>query len=161
MHRLHLILLFLLPKISVGQNLVQNGSFEEYSDCPTTYGRINLADGWIKVRGSGDYYNLCGSNGFGVPDNANGNQNPFEGNGYGGLATYALGFVGREYVRTYLIETLQADFKYNVSIKLSLADTSGFAVKSFGFASLNHSHQMTNLFYLIYRPKCLMRTHHF
>jgi hypothetical protein len=116
------------------QNLVSNPSFDEHSDCPYDLGQISFAVGWTKVRGSVDYYNVCGSSDWHVPDNYAGFQNPFDGAAYGGLAVWGDGASNfREYVGTELLVPLLSESKYDVSIKLSLADTVQFAIKNFGF----------------------------
>lgn len=41
-------------------NLVSNGSFENYSSCPTGFGSIALAVGWLNPSNSTpDYFNSC------------------------------------------------------------------------------------------------------
>lgn len=73
------------------QNLVPNGSFEEYSFCPTVLGQIERASGWFyPFSCSPDYFNYCSQPGdqSDVPLNAAGFQEPFSGSGYAGLITY-------------------------------------------------------------------------
>lgn len=73
-----------------GQNLVPNGSFEEYSYCPDHWSQFggNVTD-WMVVSNSPDYMNSCrDSSDLGVPYNLFGYQFPSEGNAYVGLCTY-------------------------------------------------------------------------
>jgi hypothetical protein len=129
-----LVLVLLSPHVWAQQNLVPNPSFEEYSDCPDNLGQIDLAQGWIEIRGSVDYYNSCGTSNWGVPDNYNGHEEAFGGRAYGGLAVWGFGVSNfREFVAVQLTDPLLSGSKYDVSIRLSLADTSRFAVKNFGF----------------------------
>jgi len=127
------VLVLLCLTCQAQQNLVANSSFEDYTSCPSGTGQIYLADGWKNVRGSVDFFNICGSTNFGIPNNYGGHQEPVDGRGYGGLATWASEFSnGREYLGTQLPEPLVPELKYVVSIKLNLADTVQFAVRNFG-----------------------------
>jgi hypothetical protein len=130
------VLILQCPIAWAQQNLVPNPSFEEYSDCPDNLGQLNLTEGWTGVLGSVDYYNVCGTNGYGIPANNGGYQESFEGGrGYAGVAIFGLGVSNfREYVGVQLIEVLQMDYKYDVSVRLSSADTAQFAVRNFGCA---------------------------
>ncbi len=135
MRCLALCLLFLLPMLSDGQNLVPNPSFEEYTECPYSTGQIWIADGWMNVKGSVDYFNVCGEPPYNVPNNFNGYQESFH-----GLANGGFGFWGnfgvtnfREFVGIELTNPLMEGAKYDVSVRLSLADTVQYAVRNFGF----------------------------
>jgi hypothetical protein len=148
---LTIVLILLCPNIWAQQNLVPNPSFEEYSDCPDNLGQIHLADGWIEILGSVDYYNVCGTNGYGVPDNPVGHQESFEGRGYAGVAVFGFGVSNfREYAGIQLTESLQTDHKYDVSIRLSLSDTVQYAVRNFGIVftqtqSINDINALLNM----------------
>lgn len=75
-----------------GQNLVPNGSFEQYTLCPSNSGQVLLADGWSIISQSPDYFNRCNSNdSVDVPHNIAGYQEPFHGDAYMGVATYHQG----------------------------------------------------------------------
>lgn len=74
------------------QNLVPNGSFEEYTTCPTNQGQVERCVGWTSNSASPDYFNRCDTNGFvDVPFNLIGYQNAFDGDAYMGGATYLEG----------------------------------------------------------------------
>ncbi|HYV90843.1 MAG TPA: hypothetical protein VE978_03635 [Chitinophagales bacterium] len=47
------MMIFIVGRM-VGQNLVGNGSFEDYSSCPTLVGQNTNAIGWMSFRQSPD-----------------------------------------------------------------------------------------------------------
>lgn len=53
--KIFIIAYFLLPTAfySLSQNLVQNGSFEEYYQCPYNYTQLDFAKGWFAPWGGG------------------------------------------------------------------------------------------------------------
>ena len=115
------------------QNLVSNGSFETHQLCPDGYGQIDVVHGWVSIRGSVDYFNSCGSNGYGLPDNDFGFQTAIDGDAYIGMVFWAFGIPNaREYVGAQLIQRLEAGKKYNVRLVLSLADTVSYAIRNVG-----------------------------
>ena len=90
-----LILLFVVATLTgsiSAQNLVPNGDFETFTECPDNLDQFSNASGWIPYRGTPDYFNACNvTNYVGTPLNlTNGFQFPLSGNGYGG-------FIGLEY----------------------------------------------------------------
>ena len=74
--------------LSAGQNLVPNGSFEEYTSCPELISSVFLT-GWTNLHTtSADYFNACNLNGVAdVPLNQFGYQYASDGQAYVGLAT--------------------------------------------------------------------------
>lgn len=84
-----LVLLVLRGIVGSAQNLVPNGSFEEYTECPTNQGQVERALGWTSNLASPDYFNRCSTNdSMDVPLNLLGYQDAFDGNGYMGVYTY-------------------------------------------------------------------------
>ncbi len=83
-----------------GQNLVINGSFEDHKDCPSNFTSIAaiLDEVSTPTSSSGDYFNSCGDEEFGIPTNFKGEQPAAEGKAYLGLYFYALNDY-REYVQ--------------------------------------------------------------
>lgn len=80
-----------VPGVGASQNLVPNGSFEDYTSCPSDWGQIDRATGWYwPFYTSPDFFHTCASplEHSDVPQNAAGYQEPFEGQGYGGVITY-------------------------------------------------------------------------
>lgn len=118
-----------------GQNLVQNHSFELYANCPDTY-TVFEALNWEQLsnhNGNADYYNSCAPLPlYSVPDNTRGTQDAFDGNAYGGFLAFNQFAGGREYIQTQLSEPLTANKIYEISMFVSLAEDSNFAVNRLG-----------------------------
>jgi hypothetical protein len=116
----YIILFACLTKQFFGQtNLVINPSFEEYSSCPDFIGKTYLATGWDNFTGSGDYFNVCGTSGTGVPGNSFGYQTPFNGNAYCGIITYYSNALYREIIGGTLQTPLTVSQKYYFSFRTS------------------------------------------
>jgi len=114
-----------------GQNLVVNQSFEDFTTCPVNFMGVNamLEEVSVPTASSGDYFNTCSASDFGVPTNFKGDQEAADGNGYLGLYYYALNNY-REYAQLNTARTLREKFPHKISIKVSLAETSAFAIKN-------------------------------
>jgi len=116
-----LFILFILPLCSVAQNLVPNGSFEEYEECPDGLGTVSC-NGWYSVLNSCDNFNSC-STLVGVPDNPQSYQSAFDGDGYCGFHTYALNNPEyREILGVKLMESLEIGATYYFSFQINKAD---------------------------------------
>lgn len=124
-------------------NLVPNGSFEEYWECPTgndlNDGQLEKCKHWWKPTfGTSDYFNRCHTNGIvDVPDNLYGNQEPYQGEGYVGIGLIAWNnsttVVERsEYIQCQLDQQLSPCVEYKFSMKVSLAETSTHAMGKIG-----------------------------
>lgn len=116
----------------MGQNLIENPSFELSSKCPEELG--NLADDvdhWsVSTSGTTDYFNQCSTT-MGVPKNFNGEQDALDGQGYAGF--YLIGPSDyREYVQGTLTAQLKAGQKYSLSFYVSLSEKSNFAIRDIG-----------------------------
>src|SRR5947207_3313209 len=90
-----LLLILLVSCRVIGQNIVTNPSFENYSSCPNVPGDINYATSWMSYGNSPDYYNSCSTYSaclqgpsFSVPFSSAGYQLAATGQGYCGLLTY-------------------------------------------------------------------------
>ena len=119
--------LLLAPRC-LAQNLVPNGSFEEYTECPDYWNQMNRATGWSKYRGSPDYFNSCDTGIFvSVPNNVVGQQDAATGQGYAGVYLWCE-FPGdsREHLGAMLLEPLVPGVPVSVSFKVAPA-TNGFA----------------------------------
>lgn len=116
------------------ENLVFNGSFEEYSTCPQRIDAIGIMRGvdawWQPTKGSSDYFNACGGRECLTPRNKMGVQEPHDGNAYCGIYCSKENY--REYLQTELRESLVAGRHYRVSFWVSLADKSPYAVATLG-----------------------------
>lgn len=129
-----LFLLSFLPLCSVAQNLVSNGNFEEYTDCPYGTSQYTFpATGWHVGWLTPDYFNTCADyeSDVSIPNNWFGYQQPYNGNAYSGVFAFLVGG-GREYIQGTLLSPLTIGTKYYVSLKVSLADYSATASNNMG-----------------------------
>ena len=113
-----LFFFFLLSSSITAQNLVPNGSFEDYISCPEHLDGLEFVEHWYKSiiypgldyyqNPSPDYFHECATHpSAGVPENLLGDQIPFDGNAYCGLFTYDEMFQNdREVVGVQLTEAL-------------------------------------------------------
>lgn len=117
------------------QNLVTNGSFEQYTTCPLTLSQMGNCVGWGPYTvGSPDYFTSCTLNATAsVPSNGFGSQAAAHGNAYAGLVDYmgASNNLYREYIYT-TISPLQIGATYEISMSVSLADNSGYGSNGLG-----------------------------
>ena len=135
------LLCFALLEVLGQVNLVSNGSFEEYSQCPDPAtldpmpdNMIELATGWDNPTGySPDYFHSCVviANGLGVPQNGYGHQNARTGNAYAGLISM-IETDGREYIQTQLATQLIAGKQYVVTFYVSLAESCLYSSNNMG-----------------------------
>lgn len=110
---------------ATAQNLVPNGSFEEYTECPDQLNQIHLSDGWSRFRGSPDYFNRCAEGSFtGVPSNWSGWQEPATGDGYAGVLLW-MDFPAntREQFGTMLTEPLEPEVPVFISFKVAVGSS--------------------------------------
>lgn len=131
------------------QNLVPNGDFELYQNCPLEKGAIYYpgssiihelyVKNWISpTPGSPDYFNVCNSKSFeiSIPKNYLGNETPHSGNGFAGIVLYTEElpscFECKEYLQVKLSEPLIKGNIYEASVFISLADNSKYAVSEIG-----------------------------
>ena len=120
-------------------NLVPNGSFENYTWCPSGIGNLNLVSDWdIPNMSSPDYFNSCavGTWVF-VPQNRFGYQFAKTGQAYAGLVTSQ--HAGnpqinsyREYVQCQLTQPLNAGVDYFFRAFVSGGDSSQYTSNDFG-----------------------------
>ena len=124
--------------INICQNLVCNGDFEWYFDTVYASALFYLAQPWNDYGfTTSDYYNEITTtsplfNDAGIPNNYNGYQyDKFAANGNkayaGSIAWDGSGQCYREYLISQLKDTLIAGQRYNVSLDISLSDTSRYA----------------------------------
>jgi hypothetical protein len=123
--RIPIFLVSLLnASLAQAQNLVPNPSFEEYTDCPPSFGWWSDVVDWTSpYTASADYFNACaGGILCSVPFNNLGYQYPADGDAYMGICTYD-GVPGggnyREIIATELIEPLQPGIPVYLSFKTS------------------------------------------
>ena len=136
------ILIIMTHNILLCQNIVYNGSFEDYSICPNNLMQLNRATHWFSANwgggGSSEYYNACDNPGnFGVPHNLAAFQYARTGNAYSGTDCYEFNDIYpheyREYIEGSLRYPLLIGHQYCVSFYLSLANpSSSYGVDALG-----------------------------
>lgn len=117
------------------QNLIYNGSFEEYYSCPVSNDlnndQLELAKGWWKpTNGTSDYFNACNNGVVSVPTNFWGFQPAHEGLAYVGFGAIDFSdsgqILGMEFVQTKLKEQLKPCSEYTLTMYVSLANKSEY-----------------------------------
>jgi len=109
-----------------GQNLVPNGGFEQFSNCPNGYSQLDFAVPWTNPHnisyGSPDYYHQCASasSTVNVPNTGIGFQAAHSGGGFSGI--YAISSVVREYMEVQLSSTLVGSNCYHFEMYVNLAN---------------------------------------
>lgn len=129
-------ILFLLSFSLIGlelyaQNLVPNGGFEEYSECPMFLGELDSkCDFWygsivtpgipMDENPSPDWYHSCGlQEGMVPPDVGLGYQLPLMGDGIAGFIVYRGNNTGyREYIGSTLTQALVPNAQYSVRFNI-------------------------------------------
>ena len=114
----------LWPRMDAGaQNLVPNGSFEEYTSCPDFWNQLVRATGWQVSAISPDYFHACSSTGYvGVPQNVVGYQLPATGQGYaGGISWLEVVSNQREFLGIELIEALVPGQTVHLEMRVAAA----------------------------------------
>ena len=128
--------LFLAPAAAQAVNLVPNPSFEQYVNCPFTFGQFYETVSWnAPTAGTSDLFNACAPLSFrsvSVPVNTTGVQAAQNGVGYAGLIPYSAAPDYREYLQAPLNAPLVNGMTYTVGFYVSLADTAMFAVDRIG-----------------------------
>ncbi len=150
-HTLLYCLLFLFTSdYSFGQqNLILNGDFEEYWECPDDLTQIEKCKNvynpcyhsWSPPNppvwsSTSDYFNTCASivSQVNVPSSVFGYQNAYSGNGYLGLSNCEESGNYKEYVQLSFTDSLLPFSIYQFSLYLNLADVGGNTSKHLGFA---------------------------
>lgn len=149
------------------QNLVLNGSFENYDTCPNTYSQIYRAVPWFQPFlytsfTTADFFNVCANNSSpaNVPNNWVGYQYARTGNGYGGIVIFRE-INWREYIEDTLNDTLQGGKKYCVELYVNLAEASNWAIKDFGLYLSQDSVLDTTGYYIPYIPQIFNTSNNF
>ena len=124
------------PGVGMTQNLVENGSFEDYLQCPDDLYQIDRAVGWSAIVGSPDYFNACSDTIVtDVPANGVGYQHAFEGEAYVGCGTYASWGLAREPIQSQLITPMVAGQSYFLSMQVSPGGFGSIQSYTVGLAS--------------------------
>lgn len=141
---LYIVTFVILFSSVYSQNLVPNGSFEIFTQCPANGDKIYYATEWfqptkypggynINQSSSTDYYNSCAGNSpyTSIPKNFWGYQNTANGNAYIGMVYFHIAGNYREYAEVKLTENLVAGRKYHLNYYISLIDGSKYATNQF------------------------------
>ena len=132
-----LVLLFITANTMMAQNMVPNGSFENYSNCPIGLSGIGygVATGWLDYHESCDYFNTCHTSLFStasVPLNQFGWQHAASGNGYMGIINGVYSSSDDKETAMRNIVPLSIEAKYEVSMSVSLSNRSGMSTNDLG-----------------------------
>ena len=128
---------WILPTLCAAQNLVPNGSFEDYQVCPGSYSQHPAefrVTSWRSVNsGSPDYFNSCSEGEAGVPYNWAGLSDAFDGHGYAGIYMWMdLEKDYREYLHCKLNEPLIKDSVYHIEFRYKLSSYSKYCTDRIG-----------------------------
>jgi OOP family OmpA-OmpF porin len=129
--------LFLLPCLAAGQNLVGNSGFEEYYRCPSSFStdaRDYYLPAWSSPnKGTPDHYHQCSWGDSDVPFNWAGQSNAHSGMGYSGIYSWSEnGKNYREYIQCELTKPLERGARYRVEFYFKLSSYSVYAIDRFG-----------------------------
>lgn len=151
------ISLFCCSQFNSQTNLVYNGDFEQYSECPTNLStpgdlQIEKCLGWTApTYGTSDYFNECASLYVGIPNNFFGNQNSQSGIAYAGFHAYTppqlnAGLHWWEYLQDSLVQDLKHNHLYFFQMHISLGENqSGICSKNIGaFFSSQRTQNLTS-----------------
>lgn len=138
-----LILLLIILKNSVAQNLVSNPSFEEFFILPQNFTNVKVKNTevipkWYFLATPDYFHKNCNNKIVGVPRNFAGSIQPLQGRGYAGLIlradrdNYQLSPRYSEHLENELTSTLVRNQLYCCKLYIALADKSGFAVDGLG-----------------------------
>ncbi len=130
-----IFILFYAVSLKAQVNLVPNGSFEVFTNCPNNTNQVYLATPWMNPNAwSPDYFNSCdvGPN-IDVPQSTVGFQEANSGDAYAGFFVFLLNsHNNREYVQVELSDSIREGIPYLVKFYVSLADDFGYAISSLG-----------------------------
>jgi OOP family OmpA-OmpF porin len=122
---------------SFGQvNLVMNGDFEEFKNCPKDFVKnpssFACQDWTSPNQGTPDYFNKCSKAITGIPENFAGIRNAYSGNAYSGIVCFVKGLDFKEYLQGKLSQALQKDKKYIITFHVSWGTESTFMIDEIG-----------------------------
>ena len=144
LNRIYLLIVTLICLNTItcrSQNLVANGSFENYHNISCLYGSFDnytiasiphIVDDWYALN-SPDYYNsICNTTTYGIPTNSFGSAYAKEGNAYPAFLCYGSSYETKEYVFQHLSAPLQAGHIYCLNFYATRADNFTHAIHSLG-----------------------------
>jgi hypothetical protein len=117
-------------------NLVPNGSFENYEGRLRRDEEFNLTKNWANANEViSDLFakGIRSDKYVSVPDNMNGSEMPFDGNNYAGIVSYSYrNKRPRTYLTVELKDKLEEDNLYCIRYRASLAERSSYASNNLG-----------------------------
>lgn len=155
-------LCILMNGLLYSQNLISNPSFENYSNCPRNEYEIKYCDSWWKppLTNSPDYFNNCGMDTViesvvNTPNNFVGFQEPKDGTGYMGIICFSGSYFGyQEYIQNELLRELKPNTEYELTLYISLADSSKYYSNLIQFCFSNSEKLKTKNYKGYYALKC-------
>ncbi|WP_294673228.1 gliding motility-associated C-terminal domain-containing protein [uncultured Fluviicola sp.] len=147
------------------QNLILNGDFEEYWQCPDDATQIErckyVYNPCESALSTSDYFNACyvsGSGGavVGVPNTPFGYQEAYSGNGmvgFGSEYNSSNQFEYDEYIQLSFSEKLECGKKYRFVGHFNLADYCRYSIKNIGFYFSETELNDSDFLYNIYTPQ--------
>lgn len=121
------IILF-LPLLAPAQNLVIDGSFENYNNCPIHISNVtDDCSNWnnFNVSTTADYFHTCGTGNAGIPTGSGGYQLPAHGNGQIGIIAYMPNYAWKETIRGRMMPMTIGE-TYQVSVSVNLGNISHY-----------------------------------
>jgi gliding motility-associated-like protein len=122
------------------QNLIPNGSFEQFLACPSGQDEVSLAAPWNGAGGGSDLFSTCHVNGsnpgcgeVGVPENFAGHSPSYQGSTYAGIVTHGPTGGERTYIQTPLQNALDNDSLYFLTAHIRRSSNSAYATNNIGF----------------------------
>ncbi|MFN8117556.1 MAG: T9SS type A sorting domain-containing protein [Bacteroidia bacterium] len=160
-----LIVFLFLFKNSISQNLINNGSFENYTS-PINCGGggfdnynntpvIHVVNDWYTLNSPDYYSNLCNMGGYSVPYNIIGYSQAKQGNSYSAFLLYGVSYETKEYIYQQLSNPLQAGKMYCLSFYVSRADRVTHAIHSIGAYFSNNIQSVAALGYVNATPQII------
>lgn len=129
---------------SIGQNLILNSGFEEYSQCPSSEDQLSYLKNWFNPsKTTPDFFHNCDGDSVnnktivGVPYNFNGYKKAHSGNGYVGIVINSPYPEFREYIQTKTTSQLIKGQSYEITFWLSMADSSTYQCNGIAFCVSN------------------------
>lgn len=153
---------FLVLVTSHAQNLVQNGSFEQFKVCPGYFSQ-RPADftvtGW---QGAGlgvpDHFHYCSKGEASVPYNWAGVSEAYQGDGYAGIFLWMNDQQNyREYLQTKLLLPLAKDSTYYVEFHYKLSSYSNYSIDRIGLTFTSNAVSISHDSVLKEKPALFIR----
>ncbi|MBI2259955.1 MAG: T9SS type A sorting domain-containing protein [Flavobacteriia bacterium] len=142
------------------QNLILNGSFENYDECPyVSSGAINKCIGWKNtyIYLTPDYFHSCSNN---MPNMGGFRfQYPYEGNAFVGIYNFKNEHLNaqtdnvREYITTELISSLEIGNCYLLTMYVNLSNNSFFCSNNIGCYLSDDTLGFNNLTLYNFKPQ--------